>query len=83
MDIGAYPGGWSQVSSKIVTLAKYFHLDIKKMDKIKNVTFLKCDFLEEKNKKKILNFLKNKIDVIISDMAANTTGNKVFRLYPN
>ena len=46
------------------------------MDKIKNVSFLQCDFLEKNQKKKVLNFFGKKLDVIISDMAANTTGNK-------
>ena len=76
LDIGAYPGGWSQVSSKIITVGKILSLDLKKMDKLKNVSFLQCDFLQENTKEKILNFFKDKLDVVISDMAANTTGNK-------
>ena len=76
LDIGAYPGGWSQVSSKIITVGKILSLDIKKMDKLKNVSFLQCDFLEEGAKEKILKFFKEKLDVVLSDMAANTTGNK-------
>ena len=76
LDIGAYPGGWSQVSSKIITAGKILSVDIKKMDKIKNVSFLQCDFLEENTKEKILKFFKKELDVVISDMAADTTGNK-------
>ena len=76
LDIGAYPGGWSQVSSKIITVGKILSLDIKKMDKLKNVSFLQCDFLEKDTKEKILKFFKEKLDVVLSDMAANTTGNK-------
>ena len=76
LDIGAYPGGWSQVSSKIILTGKILSLDVKKMDQLKNVSFLKCDFLEESTKAKILKFFKDKLDVVISDMAANTTGNK-------
>jgi len=76
LDIGAYPGGWSQVSSKIITVGKILSLDIKKMDKLKNVSFLQCDFLEEGAKEKILKFFSEKLDVVLSDMAANTTGNK-------
>ena len=76
LDIGAHPGGWSQVSSKIVTAGKILSLDVKKMDQLKNVTFLQCDFLEENTKEKILNFFREKLDVVISDMAADTTGNK-------
>ena len=76
LDIGAYPGGWSQVSSKIITTGKILSLDIKKMDKLKNVEFFQCNFLEEGTKKRILSFFKKKLDVVVSDMAANTTGNK-------
>ena len=76
LDIGAYPGGWSQVCSEIVDSGKILSLDLKKIDKIKNVSILECNFLEEKSKKKVLAFFEKKIDLIISDMAANTTGNK-------
>ena len=76
LDIGAYPGGWSQVSSKLITAGKILSLDIKKMDQIKNVTFFQSNFLEEGTKKEILNFFNQKLDVVVSDMAANTTGNK-------
>jgi len=76
LDIGAYPGGWSQVSSKIITVGKILSVDIKKMDQLKNVSFLQCDFLEENTKEKILKFFREKLDVVISDMAADTTGNK-------
>ena len=76
LDIGAYPGGWSQVSSKIITAGKILSLDIKKMEQLKNVSFLQCNFLEEGAKEKILKFFREKLDVVLSDMAANTTGNK-------
>jgi len=76
LDIGAYPGGWSQVSSKIITAGKILSLDIKKMDQLENVSFLQCNFLEEGAKEKILKFFREKLDVVLSDMAANTTGNK-------
>ena len=76
LDIGAYPGGWSQVSSKIITAGKILSLDIKKMDQLNNVSFLQCNFLEVGAKEKILKFFKEKLDVVLSDMAANTTGNK-------
>tara|TARA_S200000501_G_scaffold374873_1_gene425441 strand:- start:787 stop:1413 length:627 start_codon:yes stop_codon:yes gene_type:complete len=75
LDVGAYPGGWSQVSSKIITSGKILSLDLKEMKSIKNVSFLKCDFLDEKVKDRVLHFFGQKLDVIISDMAANTTGN--------
>ncbi len=76
LDLGSYPGGWSQVSSKIVDNGKILSLDLKKMEKIDNVTFYQCDFLDKKSKITINNFFQEKIDVIMSDMAADTTGNK-------
>ena len=76
LDIGSYPGGWSQVSSKIITSGKILSVDLQKIDEIENVFFLQCDFLEEKSKEKITNFFRTRLDVILSDMAADTTGNK-------
>ena len=76
LDLGSYPGGWSQVASKIITNGKILSIDIKDMEPIKNVNFLKRDILEEDTKKKVIDYFKDKLDVIISDMAADTTGNK-------
>jgi 23S rRNA (uridine2552-2'-O)-methyltransferase len=76
LDIGSTPGGWSQVASKIITNGKLLAVDITPMEKLENVVFLNNDFLEEKTQKKILDIFKTKIDVVISDMAENTTGNK-------
>lgn len=76
LDIGSTPGGWSQVASKVITDGKILAVDITPMEKIKNVTFLKSDFLERETQIKILNKFGSKIDIIISDMAENTTGNK-------
>jgi len=76
LDIGSTPGGWSQVASKIITNGKILAVDITPMEKLNNVIFLNNDFLEEKTQEKILNVFKAKIDVVISDMAENTTGNK-------
>ena len=52
LDIGSYPGSWSQVSSKIITSGKILSLDLKNVDKIKNVSFLQRNFLEDETKKK-------------------------------
>ena len=76
LDVGAYPGGWSQVSSKIITSGKILSLDLKKMDQLKNVSFLQSNFLEENTKEKVFNFFKGSLNVVLSDMAADTTGNK-------
>ena len=76
LDIGATPGGWSQVASKIVIRGKILAVDILPMEKIKNVNFINGDFLDETTQQQIKNIFQKKIDVIISDMAENTTGNK-------
>ena len=76
LDIGSTPGGWSQVTSKIITNGKILAVDITPMEKIDNVTFLNSDFVDERTHEKILNIFNTKIDVIVSDMAENTTGNK-------
>ena len=76
LDVGSAPGGWSQVASKIVTNGKIVAVDITSMEKIENVFFLNNDFLEKETQEKILNTFGTKIDVIVSDMAENTTGNK-------
>tara|TARA_B110000881_G_scaffold163638_1_gene146720 strand:- start:239 stop:865 length:627 start_codon:yes stop_codon:yes gene_type:complete len=76
LDIGSTPGGWSQVASKIVTHGKILAVDITAMEKVDNVIFFKNDFLKKEAQAKILNTFGGKIDVIISDMAENTTGNK-------
>ena len=76
LDLGSSPGGWSQVASKILALGKILSIDIKKMEPIENVSFMNWDIFEKGIDKKILNFFERKIDVVISDMAADTTGNK-------
>ncbi len=76
LDIGSYPGGWSQVASKLISSGKILSIDQKKIEKINNVTFLQLDFIENIAKKKIINFFNGNLEVVISDMAANTTGNK-------
>ena len=76
LDVGSAPGGWSQVASKIITNGKILAVDITPMEKIDNVIFLNNNFLEEKTQENILKIFETKIDVVISDMAENTTGNK-------
>tara|TARA_B100000427_G_C15407797_1_gene550600 strand:+ start:78 stop:695 length:618 start_codon:yes stop_codon:yes gene_type:complete len=76
LDVGSSPGGWSQVASSIIKNGKIVAIDKKSMEKIKNVVFFKDDFLKEESKNEILSIFQKKIDVIVSDMAENTTGNK-------
>ena len=76
LDIGSTPGGWSQIASKIITNGKILAVDITPMEKLDNVIFLNNDFSDERTQDRILKTFKDKIDVIVSDMAENTTGNK-------
>ena len=76
LDLGAAPGGWSQVASNYCTKGKVMSVDLKQMTELKNVKFLMMDFRVNESKKAIENFFGDKISIILSDMAANTTGNK-------
>jgi len=76
LDLGSSPGGWSQVSSEIIKKGKILGVDIKTMEKINNVDFIKGDFLETETQKKINLYFNYNVDIILSDMAANTSGNK-------
>ena len=76
VDLGSAPGSWSQYLSEKSKNSKILSIDLKDIDKINNVTHMIGDFLDEKNQKIISNFFKDKLDLIVSDMAVNTTGNK-------
>ena len=76
LDLGSSPGGWTQIASKIITSGKILSVDMKDMEPIKNVEFLKGDILQKKTKNLIAEYFQENIDVIVSDMAADTTGNK-------
>ena len=76
LDLGSSPGGWSQVARKVIRKGKILAVDIKPMEKIKNVDFIKGDFSQKEIHEKIKSYFNNKLDVVLSDMAANTSGNK-------
>ena len=76
LDLGSSPGGWSQVASRKITNGKILAVDIKNMEKLNKVEFIKGNFLEKEVVNKIVNYFNCKIDIVLSDMAANTTGNK-------
>lgn len=76
IDLGSSPGGWSQVASKEVSNGKILSIDIKDMEIITNVKFIKGDFLKNDIYEKISTFFNRRIDVVLSDMAVNTSGNK-------
>ena len=81
LDLGSVPGGWSQVAAKKITKGKILAVDVKPMKKIENVDFLKGDLFDNKILEKIYAYFGKKIDVVVSDMAANTSGNKSLDSY--
>ena len=76
LDLGSSPGGWSQVAIEKITSGKVLAADIRPMDKIDKVFFINGDFSNSFTQEKIINFFDRKIDVVISDLATNTSGNK-------
>ena len=76
IDLGSAPGSWSQYLSKNIKNGKILSIDIKKIDPIDNVFQVKGDFTQISNQELIKNHFNSKIDVVLSDMAENTTGNK-------
>ena len=76
LDLGSFPGGWSQVASQIIRAGRIMSVDIKNMEPIKDVRFFKGDILSNETKSAVIKYFKSNLDVILSDMAADTTGNK-------
>ena len=76
IDLGAAPGSWSQYVSKNIKNGKIVSIDLLDFEKIKNIHQIKGDFTKDIYKKMITDYFGNKVDVVISDMAVNTTGNK-------
>ena len=76
IDIGAAPGSWSQYASKKVKSGKIISIDLKEMEGIKNTIQIKGDFTEKEIQNQIKSYLSKRPDVVMSDMAVNTTGIK-------
>ena len=76
IDIGAAPGSWSQYALKAAKSGRLISIDLKEMDPIGNTVQIHGDFTEQKIKDEIKKHIKNKVDVVMSDMAVNTTGIK-------
>ncbi len=77
LDLGSAPGGWSQVCADINKNGKNLSIDILNMETIDNIFFYKKDFNDSDFLDFVKNFFKqNKVDIMLSDMAVNTTGNK-------
>ena len=76
IDLGAAPGSWSQYISRNFSNSKIISIDLKDIEPITNLVHIKGDFTEEHQKNNIKNYFGKKVDLIVSDMAVNTTGNK-------
>ena len=76
LDIGAAPGSWSQYASKAIKNSKIISIDLKDMSPINNGIHIKGDFTEPNIQEKIKKNLSKEFDVVMSDMAVNTTGVK-------
>ena len=76
IDLGASPGSWSQYISRTVKSGRLVSIDIKGMEEIENTIQIKGDFTDLDTQEKIKGLFKSKIDVVVSDMAVNTTGIK-------
>jgi len=76
IDLGASPGSWSQYISRTVKSGRLVSIDIKGMEEIENTIQIKGDFTDLDIQEKIKGLFKSKVDVVVSDMAVNTTGIK-------
>ena len=76
IDIGAAPGSWSQYVSKVVKSGKLISIDLKKIEPIDNSVQIKGDFTDSQIQEEIKKYIRAKVDVVMSDMAVNTTGIK-------
>jgi 23S rRNA (uridine2552-2'-O)-methyltransferase len=77
VDIGAAPGGWSEIAARRVGAGgRVIALDILEMKPIAGVEFLKFDFLDASAPVRLKEILGGKVDVVLSDMAANATGHR-------
>jgi len=76
VDIGAAPGSWSQYAEKKIKNGKLISIDLKKMEPLGKSVQIQGDFTEDKIKDEILKSAEGKINIVMSDMAVNTTGIK-------
>jgi 23S rRNA (uridine2552-2'-O)-methyltransferase len=77
VDLGAAPGGWSQIAARVVgAKGKVVGIDLLPIDPMPGVEFIELDFLDESAPGRLIEMLGGPADVVMSDMAANTTGHK-------
>ncbi len=75
LDLGAAPGGWSQVALNRTKNGKIFAFDILEMQSIPGVKFMQLDFTHDDAPEKVMEFIGGKADAVLTDMAANACGN--------
>ena len=76
IDLGASPGSWSQYVAKTVKSGRLVSVDLKEMENIENTMQIKGDFTKKETQEKIRSNFNSKVNVVLSDMAVNTTGIK-------
>lgn len=77
VDLGAAPGGWSQVAARRIGQGgRVVAIDLLAMDTIPGVAFVQLDFLDPAAPERLKAMLGGRADVVLSDMAANATGHK-------
>jgi 23S rRNA (uridine2552-2'-O)-methyltransferase len=80
VDLGAAPGGWSQIAARRVGAVngkgKVIAIDLLEMPEIAGVSFAQLDFLDQDAPEKLIAMMGGRADVVMSDMAANTTGHR-------
>ena len=76
IDLGAPPGSWSQYLSEKILNGRILAIDLLEFKKINRVHQIIGDFSNEESKQKIKEYFNKKVDLVVSDMAVNTTGNK-------
>ena len=76
IDIGAAPGSWSQYADKVTKNGKLISIDLKKMEPIGSSLQIQGDFTDKGTQDEIKKNINSKVDVVMSDMAVNTTGIK-------
>ena len=62
LDLGSFPGGWSQVASQIISKGKIMAIDIKEMETVQSVKFYKGDILEKETKNEIIKYFRSNLD---------------------
>jgi 23S rRNA (uridine2552-2'-O)-methyltransferase len=76
VDLGIAPGGWAQVVRKRLPQAKVAGIDLLPVDPIDGVTLFEMDFMDDSAPQMLIDALGGAPDLVMSDMAANTTGHK-------